>query len=121
VEPNGAPKRIIPLALFTVDVDLQHVVDLTTDAALRALNVSVAQLTAEWRVVTLAGKRPITHDIGAAAREAEFEALLYPSARVDGATNLAIIVDRLRRGSTLSINPAEGFVPGTTIEVNGTR
>lgn len=121
VDPSGVAKRIIPLALFTIDVDLQHVVDLTTKAALRALNVSAPELTTEWRAVTLGGRTPITHEIGAAARKAEIEALLYPSARVDGAANLAVIVDRLRRGSTLSINPAEGFGSGTTIEVNGTR
>ena len=121
VDPSGVPKRITPLTLFTIDVELQYIVDLTNDAALRALNLSAASITHEWRAAASAGTTPITHEIGTSARRADVEALLYPSARVRGAANLAVIVDRLRVGSTLRINPAEGFGPGTPIVVHGTR
>jgi hypothetical protein len=118
---SSAPKRITPLTLFSVDVELQHVVDLTKDETLRALGVRPAKLTVDWRAVVLTGQTPITHDIGAAARAAGVEALVYPSARAPGAANLAVIVDRLRRGSRLRINPPDGFGPGVATEVTGTR
>ncbi len=121
VDPSGVPKRIMPLTLFTIDVELQRVVNLADDGTLGVLGLAADELTTEWRAAVLAGTTPITHAIGDAARTAEVEALIYPSARVRGANNLAVIVDRLRRGSRLRINPAEGFGPGTTIEVSGTR
>lgn len=121
IDASGAPKRIAPLALFSVDVELQHVVDLTRDETLRILGMASADLTREWRALVLAGETPTTHTIGAAARAAGVEALVYPSARVPGAANLAIIVDRLRRGSTVRVNPTEGFDAEATIEIVGTR
>ena len=121
VDPSSIPKRIAPLTLFTVDVDLQHVVDLTNDETLHALGVARAELTMEWRAIVLDGKTPITHQIGASAHLANIEALIYPSARLPGATNLAVIADKLRRGSSLRVNPADGFGPGATIEIIGTR
>jgi RES domain-containing protein len=119
--PSGAPKRIAPVTLFSVDTELQHVVDLTKDKALRALGVTADKLTGDWRAIVLDEKVPVTHDIGAAARAADVEALIYPSARAPGAANLAVIVDRLRRGSGLRINPPDGFGAGVATEVTGIR
>jgi RES domain-containing protein len=97
--------------LFSVDVELQHVVDLTKDETLRLFGVTADELTEDWRAIVLDEKIPITHAIGAAAREAGVEALVYPSARLSGASNLAVIVDRLRCGARLRINPPDGFAP----------
>jgi len=55
VDPGGIRKPIIPVTLFTIDEELQYVVDLTNDAALRAFNVSAAGLTGEWRLAAFAG------------------------------------------------------------------
>jgi RES domain-containing protein len=121
IDADSAPKRIAPLTLFSIDVELQSVVDLTKEETLRALDVKAAQLVVEWRVAVLNGQTPITHDIGAAARLANVEALIYPSARAPGAANLAVILGRLRRGSRLRINPPDGFEPGVATEVIGTR
>jgi RES domain-containing protein len=121
IDTGGAPKRIAPLTLFSVDVELQCVVDLTKEETLRALDVKAAQLVVDWRGVLLNGQTPVTHEIGAAARAAGVEALAYPSVRAPGAANLAVIVDLLRRGSRLRINPPDGFEPGVATEVTGTR
>jgi hypothetical protein len=107
--------------LFSVDCELRHVVDLTRDETLRTIRVTADDLTDDWRAIVLEGKVPITHDIGAAARAAGVEALIYPSARLSGASNLAVIVDRLRRGSRLRINPPDGFDPGVATEIAGKR
>lgn len=47
VDPSGVPKRIAPLTVFTIDVELQHIVDLTSNATLSALSVTAADLTTE--------------------------------------------------------------------------
>jgi RES domain-containing protein len=116
---DSPPRRIAPLTLFSVDVELQQIVHLTKDEIRRALGVTSADLTTDWHAIVLHGQTPITHGIGAAARAAGFEALIYPSARAPGAANLAVIVERLRVGSKLSINPPDGFEPGVATEVIG--
>jgi RES domain-containing protein len=121
IRPRDAPKRIAPLVLFSVDCELQYVVDLTRDETLHALRVTTRDLTDEWRATVLEGKIPVTHDIGGAARTAAVEALIYPSARLPGASNLAVIVDRLRRDSRLRINPPDGFNRDVATEITGKR
>lgn len=114
-------KRIAPRAMFSIDVELAHVVDLGHSDVSTALNVSRADLLIDWRDELLKGRTPITHEIGAAARDAGVEALLVPSARVPGEMNLAVIADRLRVGSLVRINPAEGFPSSAEIEIRGRR
>jgi RES domain-containing protein len=82
VDPSSVPKRIMPLTLFTIDVELQRVVDLADDGTLGVLGVTADELTTEWRAAVFAGTTPITHAIGEAARTAEVDALIYPCARV---------------------------------------
>jgi RES domain-containing protein len=121
IAAGAVPHRIFPSVTFTVDVELQHVVDLTIDAVRNAIGVVEADLLVEWQDLVARGIVPITQDVGSAARAADIEALKVPSARLPGATNLAIIVDNLRVGSVLRINPVEGFTSGTTVEVVGKR
>jgi RES domain-containing protein len=114
------PHPVRPTILFTVEANLQHVVDLTDAATCAALGVTTAELLVNWKEELLAGNVPITQDVGAGAREADIEALIVPSARVDGAKNLAIIVDRLRAGSSLKIDPKDGFADDAIL-ITGTR
>lgn len=62
-----------------------------------------------WRLIVAQGNVPITQTLGAVAREADIEALLVPSAKYAGSTNVAIIRDRLREGSNFSIHKPDGF------------
>ncbi len=116
---RGAPKRVPPIIIFTVEYTLQRVVDLRAGAAQRALGVDGAVLRSDWKADVAAGRIPATHKIGIAARTAGVEALIVPSARHAGAANMCIIVDRLRRGSIIEIKPATGFSAGTTTVVEG--
>jgi hypothetical protein len=63
IGPSAAPKRIAPLALFSVDCELQYVVDLMKNETLRALRVTADELTDDWRAIVLQGKTPATHDL----------------------------------------------------------
>ena len=120
IDPASPLRPARPTILFTVEATLQHVVDLTDAATCATLGVSTGDLVGNWKEDLLAGRVPITQDLGAAARAADIEALIVPSARVNGAKNLAIIVDRLRSGSSLKINPKDGFADDA-VHVSGTR
>ncbi len=109
IAPKTAPTRTKPLITFTVDVTLEATVDLTDPSNLSALALAPADLLIEWKAILIAGDVPVTHDIGHAARAADVEAIIVPSARKRGATNLVIFPDRLRSGSSIRINPAAGF------------
>ncbi len=104
---------------MTITVDLQSVVDLTNDENRNALGLHSDDLVSEWRDLLAKFTLPPTHRIGEAAREADIEALLVPSARVSGSKNIAIIIDRLRNGSFFEIYRPAGFVPGTATRVDG--
>jgi RES domain-containing protein len=108
-----------PAVHMTINVDLQSVVDLTIVENCDVLGLHPDDLVNEWRALLAESKVPPTHQVGAAAREADVEALLVPSARLSGTKNIAIIIDRLRIGSFFEIYRPEGFAPGTAIRVEG--
>jgi RES domain-containing protein len=114
------PAPIRPTVLFTINAVLEHVVDLTRDDVRDELRITANELLIDWKKELLAGNTPVTHQIGAAARAANVEALLVPSARIAGAKNLAILVDRMRATSSLTISPKDGF-GDTAIVLTGTR
>lgn len=97
-DDDGTPVAVPSPAFImcTVDVLLQRVVDLRVDDSRRKLDVSLDDLVSAWRLIVAQGKVPMTHTLGAAARDAEIEALLVPSAKYPGSSNLVIIRDRLR-------------------------
>ncbi len=122
VDDDGTPIAV-PSPSFivcTVNVRLQHVVDLRDAEKCRRLDVRLDELVSAWRPIVAQGNVPMTHTLGTVARDAGIEALLVPSAKYAGSTNLAIIRDRLREGSNFSIYMANGFPSGTETTVHGT-
>jgi RES domain-containing protein len=97
---------------------LQLVVDLTDSAVCAALAIKPKDLLVEWRDLVALKKRVATHTIGAAALKAGVEALLVPSARLNGAKNIAILVENLRIGSSIEIYRPEGFPSGTPTRID---
>jgi RES domain-containing protein len=75
VAPNVAPARMKPTVTFTVNVVLQHAVDLTVRETRTILGVGQNELTIEWRAIFARGDVPTTHEIGRAARDTNVEAL----------------------------------------------
>jgi RES domain-containing protein len=118
--PNTQPTPIAPTVMFTVNITLQHTVNLNDNAVLATLGIAPTDLHVEWDQILRQHLIPITHEIGYAARLANVEALIVPSTRHTGATNLVIFNDRLRSGSSIVIKPATGFEPSTEIELLGT-
>ncbi len=80
--------------VFTVEVCLAAVLDLTAAHVRRALGTSVAELSAPWRL----RRSPPTQRLGRLAVDVGLEGLLYPSARA-GRQCLVVFTGNLRRGS----------------------
>lgn len=121
--PDGRQVTVVtaPYILFTVAYTLQVVVDLTDPQTQLNLGVTPEELKGDWRLIVSSKKTPITHRIGRAARAAGVEALIVPSAKNSGTTNIAIIIDQLLVDSSYEIAQPDGFRAGTPTRENGTK
>jgi len=108
-----------PRVMLSVAVELHVALDLTNARVQRGLGITEADLKAPWEVAQEEGRAIVTQDIGAAARAAQCEALLFPSATLPNAQNIAIIVDRMRTSSnvTLYTDPVSA---APHVEIRGT-
>lgn len=93
----GLPvETALPRVLASVRVSLQRVLDLTDVRARRSLGVGRGTLLDEdWRGANAGGTEAITQALGRLAWEAEWEALLVPSAAQPGGTNLIVFPGNL--------------------------
>ena len=110
-----------PRIIFTVDVELQRVVDLTDDVVCALLRVSFDELITPWRLIVALRRVPTTHALGAAARRAGVEALIVPSAQHPGSKNLVVMPDRMLAGSSVTIHQPRGFAAGVGVTIEGAR
>lgn len=94
----------LPLVLVGFEVQLQHVLDLTSGTMRQHLGVSEERMLAsDWQAAQAKGGEALTQAIGRSAWEAEVEALLVSSARLKKEKNLVIFPDRLHKASRLKI------------------
>lgn len=99
IQSSKMPPRID----LSIDVVLQRSIDLRTDDVLAALHVTKDDLLLPWRLAQDRGEYPVTQLLGAAARTAEIEGLLVPSAKVATGTNPVVVVDRLVPASSYTL------------------
>jgi RES domain-containing protein len=101
-----------PYVHFVVSGRLQRVLDLTNDSVLRALQTTADEIFAPWVIKQAQGREAMTQLLGRMVHAAAtIEAILFASSkdRPDGRC-LAILPDRLRRGSALEIVDDTGLV-----------
>jgi RES domain-containing protein len=101
-----------PYVHFVVRGRLQRVLDLTSDSVLRALETTADEIFAPWVIKQAQGREAMTQLLGRMVHAAAtIEAILFASSkhRPDGRC-LAILPDRLRRGSALEIVDDTGLV-----------
>jgi RES domain-containing protein len=105
-----APSR--PYVHFVVQGRLQKVLDLTDTAVLATLKTTEDEMTGPWIMGQVQGDEAPTQVLGRVVHAARrIEAILFPSskARPDGRC-LAVLPDRLKRGSFLEIVDETGLV-----------
>lgn len=87
-----------------VKVRVSAVLDLCDRRVRRRLKVTLTDLARPWWPVQETGGEALTQAIGRAAYEAGFEAVMMPSARHPGGTNLNVFPDKLRMDSCLGVS-----------------
>ncbi len=98
--------RAMPRVFVAVSVRLHRVLDFTDAPTLAAIGFSARSIAREdWRRENDTGDESLTQVLGRAAREARFEGLHVPSARVPNGENLVIFPDRLLSRSRVTIDP----------------
>lgn len=96
-----ALKSFAPRALFTLDVALRQVLDLT-DADVRSeWDISLDDLRTEYDYTRC-------HEVAHVARRDAYEAIRFPSATGDG-VNLAIFYDQRHTGSYVVLRSSEAM------------
>lgn len=90
-----------PTAVITAEVQLQKVVDLQNEGVLKELGIRSENLFMSW---ALAEKETYTQKLGRLIYESKlFEAIRYPSPKVAGKYNLAVLSDCLLKGSRVVV------------------
>lgn len=105
-----APSK--PYVHFMVRGRLQKVLDLTDARVLETLNTTVDEMTAPWVMGQVLGDEASTQMLGRVVHSARIiEAILFASSkdRPDGRC-LAVLPDRLKKGSSLEIVDETGLV-----------
>lgn len=100
--------RFNPRLLVSIDVSLTRVLDFTADQNLDRAGFTLAELQGDWRdsLEPTAAQR-----IGLQAREANVEAILFPSRIEPEATNLCVFRENLLSSSRLSVDGYDDVWP----------
>jgi RES domain-containing protein len=87
---------IFPRLIFAANVQLSNVLDLTDERILDELGINQSILImTNWRVSQKVGKEAPTQTIGRLVKEANFEAILVPSAARPDGKNLCVFTDNI--------------------------
>lgn len=103
-----------PVTLFSVDVAVDSVLDLTDRATRRHLRLTLDAIRTEWQErqrawLLRADPPPMTQLLGALAHRAGvFGGILFPSARYRYGVNLLVFPDRLAGGAHVTVQDTTG-------------
>lgn len=93
-----------PLVLLSCNVNVQPVLDLTSEHVLSVLSLTPDDLRATWWAEQHEGKQALTQAIGRLAKHLAFQGILAPSARVAG-LNLMLFRERVSDRELTIVNP----------------
>jgi RES domain-containing protein len=100
-----------PTVQLTIQVNLQHVLDLADSAIQAALGTTAAELTGPWRKQMIKRLFCPTHDLAKAVYEhGTIQAMRYPSARGAEFSNLIIWEERLTLPSFVEVKDSTGVL-----------
>lgn len=94
--------RSPPKMIVTIDVHIQHILDLEDTQTIETLGIDTERLSTAWRIPS--DKESYTQTLGCLIyKSKKFEGIHYPSAVVKDKHNLAIFPDRLKKGSEIKV------------------
>ena len=97
-----------PRLLVAIELDLEAVLDLTSEEVRAKLEIGASELAEEdWRQIQETGEESLTQAIGRAVFLERGEGLLVPSARVPGGINVVYLPENLRSSSKVTVLEAE--------------
>lgn len=100
-----------PFVHLPIAGTLQHVLHLDDPGITELLQLSPAELQAEWRFPNARGVEVPTQRLGHAAYNARrVEAIAYPSTANPGGVCLAVFTERLRPGSFLEVQDPDSVI-----------
>jgi RES domain-containing protein len=101
-----------PTVLTSIDVDLQHVLDITIGRTRIGLRISLNRMKAEdWRKMNRNDLISLTQSLGRKLKEEGFEAILVPSFAHLKSHNLVIFLENLRPTSSIRIANQQKLPP----------
>ncbi len=101
-----------PTVLSSLNVDLQHVLDITNGQIRTSLRISRKRMVAEdWRKLNREGKISLTQSIGCKIKEEGYEGILAPSFADPKGHNLIIFLDNISALSAIHIANEQKLPP----------
>jgi hypothetical protein len=95
-----------PKVVFTVNIVLDRILDLSAEPVREALGINMAELAQPWK----ARKRTATQELGLAVfNSGRFSALRYRSTKAAPSYCMAIFPDRLESGENVSVLDPENL------------
>lgn len=97
-----------PRLLVAVELSVSRLIDFTNAETREEVGVGLSEFCEEdWRLQQARGCESFTQMIGRACFENDVEALLVPSARIEGEINVAYFPENRRDGSSAKVLEAE--------------
>lgn len=110
---RGSALLLEPTVVFSAQVRLETVLDLTDDSVLAALQTDLVELTAPWRLRQKRGEAIATQILGAAVHDSgRFHAIRYQSAVAGGKTCYVIDCARMAPPSYVEVHDPAGNLLG---------
>lgn len=108
-EASPGSLKFTPHLILSVTVRLKKVISLVSPELRSQIGVSIDELLVPWRHdQDILGKEAITQRLGRLIRSTKrFEAIVYPSKVDPSRSNLAVFMDRLRKGSAIDLYDPE--------------
>jgi RES domain-containing protein len=98
-----------PVVIYAVKVNLEHILDLTDNAVLNALDTTVAELQGSWENQVAAGVCVPTHLLAETAYKTHrFQGMLFNSKESPRGINLIIWTNKVRTPSSVEVYDPTG-------------
>jgi len=108
VNPQDRPMPA-PTTVLTIKVSLKHVLDLTKDSTIAALDMTQNEILCPWQEFMIKDLPVPTHILADAVYQSgRYQAIRFPSSKETGAINLMIWMDKIEPPSFVEVHDPSG-------------